>query len=281
MYYYVVVCILCWLPTLAFYITALSGYQSMALDMVARCSLYLTGFFNFLVYCMQDRYLRAAFRFVLQFFGCGRFVSKAARPLKKNHKDKTVMFDQTVTDVQKEKNSVYKHRRLSREDKSALYALRPDLNLQSDLEESLLSGCPPDSDSSFLSDSEGRTDGRDEDDEERKERADGDWDDDGDMHEDNSDSDEDYLYQGDSSENVNFENAQKPQNCEEEEEGNDIFHDALEGSFEARGTGGTNVVNRIRIDEHDRRGDLLCTVSSSINNEDKAVVEERLANGFR
>jgi len=53
MYHYVIVCIMCWTPTMVFYIAEIAGLHSAALEIVARGSLYLTGFFNFLVFGMQ------------------------------------------------------------------------------------------------------------------------------------------------------------------------------------------------------------------------------------
>ena len=58
MYNYIIVCIACWSPTLLLYIIALAAYSNAYLDMLARTCLYLTGLLNFLVYGMQDRYLK-------------------------------------------------------------------------------------------------------------------------------------------------------------------------------------------------------------------------------
>jgi len=54
MYHYVIVCIVCWTPTMVFYIAELSGLHSELLEVMSRISLYLTGFFNFLVFGLQD-----------------------------------------------------------------------------------------------------------------------------------------------------------------------------------------------------------------------------------
>lgn len=53
MYHYIVVCILCWTPTMAFYLAEICGLHSPNFEIVSRASLYLTGFFNFLVFGMQ------------------------------------------------------------------------------------------------------------------------------------------------------------------------------------------------------------------------------------
>lgn len=53
MYHYIIVCIVCWAPTILFYITEISGIYVKYLELIARTTLYLTGFFNFIVYAMQ------------------------------------------------------------------------------------------------------------------------------------------------------------------------------------------------------------------------------------
>lgn len=138
MYMYIVVCILCWSPTLLFYIIALAGYSVVELEMAARCALYMTGLLNFLVYGMQDRYLKASFRYILISCGCPFLVKRFAQPIKRSYQEKTVMFDASVEDVTKEKNSIFKYHRLSKEEKSSLYARRPDLNADCDITEQLL-----------------------------------------------------------------------------------------------------------------------------------------------
>ena len=53
MYHYIIVCILCWVPTVASYFVELMGYESPELEIVARACLYASGFLNFLVFGMQ------------------------------------------------------------------------------------------------------------------------------------------------------------------------------------------------------------------------------------
>ena len=138
MYNYVLVCIACWSPTLLGYVIALADVSNAYIDICSRSCLYLTGFLNFLVYGMQDRYLKESFRFLLSSFGCGGLVKNSAQPLKKSYQEKTVMFEASVQDNKKEKNSIFKYHRLSDSQKNSLYATRPDLNLRADIMEQLL-----------------------------------------------------------------------------------------------------------------------------------------------
>lgn len=55
MYHYLLVCIICWLPTIIHYGFELAHISSNVLQIVSRCSLYSTGFLNFLVFGMQVR----------------------------------------------------------------------------------------------------------------------------------------------------------------------------------------------------------------------------------
>jgi len=55
MYHYIIVCILCWIPTIIFYVLSILGLETGFLEIFARLTLYLTGFFNFLVFGMQVR----------------------------------------------------------------------------------------------------------------------------------------------------------------------------------------------------------------------------------
>ena len=48
------------------------------------------------------------------------------------------MFDASVQDKEKEKNSIFKYHRLSDAQKNSLYITRPDLNLKADIMEQLL-----------------------------------------------------------------------------------------------------------------------------------------------
>jgi hypothetical protein len=94
-----------------------------ALEIVSRSSLYLTGFFNFLVFGMQDPHLKKSFATIVSF---GR------RVLNIKEVDKSVMFEEsTITynaDLSKNKRSIYKYNKLTKEDKEILYEARPDLD---------------------------------------------------------------------------------------------------------------------------------------------------------
>ena len=50
MLYYLAVCVLCWAPTMLHYAYSLAFGSSRFLEVLARCLLYLTGLFNFLVF---------------------------------------------------------------------------------------------------------------------------------------------------------------------------------------------------------------------------------------
>lgn len=138
MYNYILVCIACWSPTLLGYIIALATLSNAYIDIFSRSCLYLSGILNFLVYGMQDRYLKESFRYLLTSCGCVGFVKNSAQPLRKNYQEKTVMFAESVQGHEKEKNSIFKYHRLSEDEKNTLYVSRPDLNLKVDLLEQLL-----------------------------------------------------------------------------------------------------------------------------------------------
>ena len=138
MYNYILVCIACWSPTLLGYVLALAIGNNAYVDICSRSCLYLTGLLNFLVYGMQDRYLKESFRHLLVTLGCSGLVKVSAQPLKQNYQEKTVMFEDSIQDQEKEKNSIFKYHRLSDDQKCALYATRPDLNLRADIMEQLL-----------------------------------------------------------------------------------------------------------------------------------------------
>ncbi len=123
MYHYIVVCLVCWSPTIAFYLVMILHETVPALEIVSRSSLYLTGFFNFLVFGMQDPHLKKSFATIVSF---GR------RVLNIKEVDKSVMFEEsTITynaDLSKNKRSIYKYNKLTKEDKEILYEARPDLD---------------------------------------------------------------------------------------------------------------------------------------------------------
>lgn len=53
MYHYIIVCIICWVPTVATYMIELIGFHSPEVEIIARACLYSSGFLNFLVFGMQ------------------------------------------------------------------------------------------------------------------------------------------------------------------------------------------------------------------------------------
>lgn len=53
MYHYIIVCIVCWVPTVVTYMIELIGYHSPIAEILARACLYSSGFLNFLVFGMQ------------------------------------------------------------------------------------------------------------------------------------------------------------------------------------------------------------------------------------
>jgi hypothetical protein len=103
------------------------------MDIVARATLFTSGFFNFLVYGMHDPFLIRAFRVALSAVGLSCLLKKQAEPLKA-HKDhnRIVMFNETTiganADISKDKRAMIRDHRLSKADKAALYKDRPDLD---------------------------------------------------------------------------------------------------------------------------------------------------------
>lgn len=57
MYHYTIVCIVCWAPTIVFYLSELSNNHYDGLEVFSRGCLYITGFLNFLMFGMQVRSL--------------------------------------------------------------------------------------------------------------------------------------------------------------------------------------------------------------------------------
>jgi hypothetical protein len=53
MFNYIRVCIVCWTPLMAFYLLEMAGVHSPLFNVISRGLLYLTGFFNFLIFGMQ------------------------------------------------------------------------------------------------------------------------------------------------------------------------------------------------------------------------------------
>jgi hypothetical protein len=138
MYHYIIVCLLCWCPTILFYLLELFGVHRPMLEVVSRVSLYTTGFFNFLVFGMQDPHLSRSFRKGLHMIGLGCLVGVSAETdLRRSAVEKTVMFEnaqKTNADIAKDKKTVYRYHRLSKDDRMHLYKTRPDLDLKSKTE---------------------------------------------------------------------------------------------------------------------------------------------------
>ena len=132
MYHYVVVCIICWIPTIIFYTLEIFGFHSAFLEVFSRVCLYTTGFFNCLVFGMQDPHISRSFKRAFQIIGLGCLVGVSNDTnLRRNRVEKTVMFEnaeKTNADITKDKKTVYRYHRLSKEDKAELYRSRPDLN---------------------------------------------------------------------------------------------------------------------------------------------------------
>jgi len=137
MYHYIIVCIICWTPTMVFYLSEIAGLHSSALEIIARSSLYLTGFLNFLVFGMQDPHLKRSFGVISQKLGCLCWCccciigDSQENGLKTREVDKTVMFGGHIednADVSKDKKNIYRYHKLTTEDKLVLYHDRPDLD---------------------------------------------------------------------------------------------------------------------------------------------------------
>ena len=123
MYHYVLICVICWTPTIIFYISELCGLHSPVLEVISRVSLYSTGFFNFLAFGMQDPHLKRALLVSLYMTGI--------RSLKTNDVEKNVMFGGDINsraDVTRPKKDIYRYHTLTREQKKILYRERPDLD---------------------------------------------------------------------------------------------------------------------------------------------------------
>lgn len=136
MYHYIVVCILCWIPTILLYILELAGNHLPALEVFARASLYTSGFLNFLCFGLQDPHLKRSFEVMVTYFGLETCLETLGclgySALKSSDVEKVVMFrEETIVknaDKPKDRMSIYRNRKLSKEDKFKLYMERPDLN---------------------------------------------------------------------------------------------------------------------------------------------------------
>lgn len=153
MYQYIIICMICWIPTIALYLLEISGLHSYHMEIISRTSLYISGFLNFLVFGMQDPHLKRSFDVVLYHVGIyslcyghndimysantqgtrdAKEFYSVQNMLKSSDVEKVVMFQEESlvknADNPKDRNNIYRTRKLSREQKQELYAERPDLN---------------------------------------------------------------------------------------------------------------------------------------------------------
>lgn len=139
MYHYIVVCILCWIPMIVLEFFQVERLEPFALDVFARVALYLSGFLNFLVFGMQDPHLKRSMEVVMYRLGLGSLaeslgISTVAlrAELKSGDVEKNVMFQEETlisnADLSKDRFSIYRNRKLSKDDKKDLYEQRPDLD---------------------------------------------------------------------------------------------------------------------------------------------------------
>jgi hypothetical protein len=139
MYHYIIVCILCWIPMIVLEFFQVERLEPFFLDGFARTALYMSGFLNFLVFGMQDPHLKRSMEVVMYRMGLGSLaewlgissVSLRER-LKSGDVEKNVMFQEETlisnADQSKDRFSIYRNRKLSKEDKRELYEQRPDLD---------------------------------------------------------------------------------------------------------------------------------------------------------
>lgn len=148
MYYYVLAAFVCWTPVIIFYICELFVAFNMlnpeepwmeTLELVARATHYLTGFFNFVIFGMSDPHLKRSFYLVLYSLGLSCCLSPAVAVSHSTGKvalmtsdiEKSVMFDgpiATSAELNRNKRETQRHIKLSMEDKLQLYKDRPDLD---------------------------------------------------------------------------------------------------------------------------------------------------------
>ncbi len=139
MYHYIVVCILCWIPMIVLEFFQVERLEPFALDVFARVALYMSGFLNFLVFGMQDPHLKRSMEVVMYRLGLGSLaeslgISTVAlrAELKSGDVEKNVMFQEETlisnADLSKDRFSIYRNRKLSKDDKKDLYEQRPDLD---------------------------------------------------------------------------------------------------------------------------------------------------------
>lgn len=139
MYHYIMVCILCWIPMIVLEFFQVERLEPFALDVFARVALYLSGFLNFLVFGIQDPHLKRSMEVVMYRLGLGSLaetlgISTVAlrADLKSGDVEKNVMFQEETlisnADLSKDRFSIYRNRKLSKDDKKDLYEQRPDLD---------------------------------------------------------------------------------------------------------------------------------------------------------
>eukprot|EP01037_Dinobryon_pediforme_P018748 gene18748-19052_t len=147
--------ILCWAPTIIDYMLEICGVHSPSLEIVARASLYSSGFLNFLVFGMQDPHLQRSL--VLIYYRLKKAFSlwSASTPVAQDESmtptryssenllkterflkrvggvgERCVMFSSAdeAGGRSRGKKHIYRFGKLSAEEKALLYVDRPDLD---------------------------------------------------------------------------------------------------------------------------------------------------------
>jgi hypothetical protein len=149
-YYYIIACIICWTPTIVFYMLQLcsfTGSWMVYVEDFSRCTLYLSGFFNFLIFGTSDPHLKRSLMVIAYYLGISCCYDSsvimipptdpsheptflASEALRQHSSEKTVMFSGAISnkaDTAHSKLYIY-NLLLSREQKAQLYRVRPDLD---------------------------------------------------------------------------------------------------------------------------------------------------------
>lgn len=80
-YYYIIACIVCWTPTIVFYLFEMSEAEGRFMDVLeilSRITLYLSGFVNFLIFGASDPHLRRSMLVMAHTIGLSRFIDTSA-----------------------------------------------------------------------------------------------------------------------------------------------------------------------------------------------------------
>lgn len=110
--------------------------EFLILEFIARCALDSSGFFNFLIFGLNDPHLRRSFSVLLQHLGCGCCCNPSGEELSSNilktsDVNKMVMFDGPIAESAENSRTLkqkHHYMKLSRADKVRLYEDRPDLD---------------------------------------------------------------------------------------------------------------------------------------------------------